>query len=195
MRSRGLRELLGRLTCLLALVTACGPSVVAPRPALLPSDQLTRRESIDQLARALFSAIQAASPERVLAPPGELDLLLPTRTRSRIEQERRHSGAQLLTLPGRPAVWSGASYAGFCAQGAREEPAGGALGLIEAAWLLDRLLVVADLGNGRSASWVEGRFLFTDHGWRALSLSRVEAPRAGHSDLDLAPCDVEQGIR
>ncbi len=195
MKSPSKSELGGWLAGMLALATACGSAVLAPRPALLPSDQLTRRESIDQLARTLFSAIQAASPERVLVPAAELDVLLPTPARSRIEQERHHSGARLFAMPGRPAVWSGASYAGSCAQGAREEPAGGALGLMEAAWLLDRLLVVADLGRGRSASWVEGRFLFTDQGWRALSLSRVEAPRAGHSDLDLAPCDVEQGIR
>ena len=192
----GGRGRIGGLVCLLALHVGCGgAAAVPPRPALLPSDQVERRESIDRLARALFSAIQAQSPEQVLVAPAELDQLLPTSTRSRIEQERRHTGAQLTALPGRAAVWSGASYAGFCAQGAREEPPGGSLGLIEAAWLLDRLLVVADLGNGRSASWVEGRFLFTDQGWRALSLSRVEAPRAGHSDLDLAPCDVEQGIR
>jgi hypothetical protein len=156
---------------------------------------VARRESLDQLARALFTAIQAEAPQQALAAPAELDELLPIQTRSRIEQERRRSGRQLSSLPGRPAVWSSASYAGFCAQGARQEPAGGSLGLMEAAWLLDRVLVVADLGNARSASWVEGRFLFTDQGWRALTLSRVEAPRAGHSDLDLAPCDVEQGIR
>jgi hypothetical protein len=147
------------------------------------------------LARALFVAIQEERPQQVLAAPAELDLLLPVGTRSRIEQERRRGGAQFARMAGRPPVWSSAAYAGFCAQGAREEPAGGSLGLPEAAWLLDRLLVVAELGNGRSASWVEGRFLFTDRGWRALTLSRVEAPRAGHSDLDLAPCDVEQGIR
>ncbi|MFT3921342.1 MAG: hypothetical protein QM778_02285 [Myxococcales bacterium] len=178
-----------------ACALGCGSSLRAPKPAVLPVDQTARRESLDQLARALFDAIRADAPEQALAPAAELDELLPSPTRTRIEQERRRPIHQAASVPGHPAVWSAASYAGFCAQGAREEPAGGALGLGGAAWLLDRLLVVADLGNGRSASWVEGRFLFTDQGWRALTLSRVETPRAGHSDLDLAPCDVEQGIR
>ena len=183
------------LAVLLVVLSSCGPAGGgALRPAELPSDQIVRRQSLDQLARALFEAIQKEQPEQVLTAPAELDQLLPVRTRSRIEQERLRNVA-FARVPGHPAVWRGASYAGFFAQGAREEPAGGSLGLSEAAWLLERVLVAADLGTTRSASWVEGRFLFTDRGWRALTLSRVEAPRAGHSDLDLAPCDVEQGIR
>jgi hypothetical protein len=56
-------------------------------------------------------------------------------------------------------------------------------------------LVVARDGQGRSASWVEGRFAYTDQGWKTLSLTRIELPRRQHSDLDLAPCDVEESIR
>ncbi len=184
------------LGCLFVVsLSSCGPArTSALRPAALPSDQTLRRESLEQLARGLFEAIRQEYPDQVLAAPAELDQLLPVHTRSRIEQERLHQVA-FTRVPGHPAVWREASYAGFCAQGAREEPAGGPLGLSEAAWTVERVLVAADLGRARSASWVEGRFLFTDRGFRALTLSRVEAPRTGHSDLDLAPCDVEQGIR
>jgi hypothetical protein len=173
---------------------SCAAHAHPLRPAVLPADQVVRRESLDLLARTLFQGIRERAPERVLAPVSELDALLPSQSRARIERERSERPAQALIAGGGQA-WSRASYAGFCAQGAREEPPGGVLGLSAPAWSLDRLLVVADVGGGRSASWVEGRFLFTDRGWRTLSLSRVEPPRAGHSDLDLAPCDVEQGIR
>jgi hypothetical protein len=193
-RDRGSRWLV--LSGLLAAaLSGCAGRANAPRPAALPSDQVVRRESLEQLARVLFTAIRDQAPEQALAPSAELDSLLPLQSRSRIEQERfqRLGG---LAHPGTSvSLWSRASYAGFCAQGAREEGPGGPLGLTQNAWLMDRVLVVAELGGSRSASWVEGRFLFTDHGWRALSLIRVEHPRAGHSDLDLAPCDVEQGIR
>jgi hypothetical protein len=63
--------------------------------------------------------------------------------------------------------------------------------------VLQRILVVARTGaNGpRSASWLEGDFVYTAQGWRALSFHRIETPRRHHADLELAPCDVEAGLR
>ncbi len=165
------------------------------RPAGLPADSSQRRESLDKLARELFDAMRAHAPERVLAPLAELDALLPVESRLRLEQERAQMDRSDTAPSGMAGAWDHASYLGFCAQGGREEPALGVLGLPEPGWILERLLVAADPGGGRSAAWVEGRFLFTNWGWRALTLRRVEPPRAHHSDLDLAPCDVEQGIR
>ena len=93
--------------------------------------------------------------------------------------------------------WGAATFAGFCAQGAREEAPRAGLGLTHAGWVLERILLVARGGAAAagSASWVEGDFVYTDRGWRVLSLRRVETPRRQHSDLELAPCDVEAGLR
>jgi hypothetical protein len=177
------------------LLLACVGGYSAPRPALLPVDQVARRQSLEQLARMLFDAMKAQSPQRALAHQQDLDALLPVSSRALVERER-HAQADRGGRGGAfPGPWSQASYAGFCVQGAREVAPGGALELDKSAWQLDRVLVVAALGQARSAAWVEGRFLFTDQGWRTLSLTRIEPPRAGHSDLELAPCDVEQGIR
>ena len=88
-----------------------------------------------------------------------------------------------------------ARYLGFCAQGAREEAPGQALGLPRPGWVLERILVVASVRGTRSAAWLEGSFVYTERGWRALSVRRVEPPRPRHSNLELAPCDVESGLR
>ena len=47
----------------------------------------------------------------------------------------------------------------------------------------------------RVAAWVEGVFIQTDGGFVAIDLHRVEDPRCEHTDLEIAPCDMEAGIR
>jgi hypothetical protein len=103
-----------------------------------------------------------------------------------------------LRLGVRPADFESfrsAEFLGICAQGARERPAGGVLGLREPTWTLERVLVVGRRPSGRRiAAWLEGIFVLTDQGLYALDLSRAEAPRWEHSDLELASCDVEVGV-
>jgi hypothetical protein len=160
----------------------------------MPVDPALRRSSLGELSLGLFEALRSGSLEHSVARGHEVDRLVEPQTRLRIERERAgHLDRGLLGSFGRD--WAGARFAGFCAQGARDEGAAGGLGLQQPAWVLERLLVVADLGGLRSAAWLEGRFVFTDQGWKTLSLTRIEQPRRRHADLDLAPCDVESGLR
>ena len=178
------------------LLSLCSGCVAAPQlsPSTMPHDAALRRGSLSALGKRLFEALRSGSINPCVATTGELDQLVVPQARLAIERERRAHGS-FATSSVFPRDWAGASYAGFCAQGAREEPAQEALGLTQRGWVLERILVVASLGNTRSASWLEGRFVYTEQGWKLLSLSQVEQPRRQHSDLDLAPCDVEAGLR
>jgi hypothetical protein len=183
----GVRWALGLWLSISACAHAAPPRALPP-----PVDAAARRESLDDLGKRLFDAIRERRIGSVLAQGDELDALLVPEARARIERERQrvvHLNLSELAQP-----WAVAQYAGFCAQGALQ---GGVVdsGLRGDGWQLDRILVVADLNRVQSASWVEGRFVFTDQGFKVLSLSRVEPPRARHADLELAPCDVERGIR
>jgi hypothetical protein len=81
-------------------------------------------------------------------------------------------------------------------QRARLEGPGPALGLRESAFVVDRLLVAGvEPGGGRVAAWVEGTFLYTDQGFFAVVLQRLETPRRDHADLDLAQCDFRLGLQ
>jgi hypothetical protein len=160
----------------------------------MPHDAELRRGSLSRLGRQLFDALRGGSIERCVASQRELDQLVKPAARLQIDRER-HAHESFAPARVFPRDWAGASYLGFCAQGAREEGRGGALGLAQPGWVLERILVVASLGATRSAAWLEGRFLYTEQGWKTLSVTRIEQPRRHHSDLDLAPCDVEAGLR
>ncbi len=160
----------------------------------MPQESGERRSTLMELSRVLFEGLRGGSLEHSVAPGSEVDRLVVPQMRFRIERERagRLDRGLLGTFR---RDWAAASFAGFCAQGAREEPAARGLGLQRPAWVLDRVLVVANLGGSRSASWLEGRFVYTAQGWKTLSLTRIEQPRRNHADLELAPCDVEAGLR
>ena len=91
-----------------------------------------------------------------------------------------------------------ARYGGVCLQDARVERSGPPFGLRESGWVFDRALVVGVTSEGpegrRVAAWVEGTFVYTTEGFGAISIVRVERPRWEHSDLELAPCDMEVGV-
>jgi len=164
------------------------------KPRTVPREAAARRESLDALARTLYAALGAGTPESTLVARRELDELLTPEGRLRAEVWRDQSGFESIRQ-----AWAEshrtAEYSGFCAQGARDEAPGGGVGLVEPGWTFNRLLLMGHDGTRRSAAWVEGVFVLTDDGFRVLGFSRIEAPRAHHADLDLAPCDVEQGIR
>jgi hypothetical protein len=155
----------------------------------LPVSLAVQREGLDALARSLFSGLRTRRVPEVLVTRGQLDELLTPQARLHVEWEREHTYAV------EARAWEAARYSGFCAQGLRREPALGGYGLRAPAWVVGRMLVVAHNGERRSASWIEGRFVYTDQGFKALSLGRMESPRAHHTDLELAPCDVEDGFR
>lgn len=183
----------GLTLSLLASTVGCA-SRVPLKPRTLPSEAIERRESLDALARSLYTALGSGEPDSCLIAPRELDELLTPEGRLRAEAWRGKGGFESTRQ-----AWAEAQrtvhYQGYCAQGAKDEPPGGGVGLVEPGWLVQRVLLVGDDGVRRSAAWVEGVFVLTDQGFRVLGFSRIEAPRAHHADLDLAPCDVEQGIR
>ena len=184
---------LGVLLCGVAFTLSCARDP-ALRPRPLPRLAAERRESIDALAARLFDGLRAGRPEELLVATGELAGMIGPEAQLRVSQQRGRPLSSFSAESFR-AAWGPARYAGFCAQGAREEAAKRGLGLRSPGWVLERLLVVAEGGLARSASWVEGEFVYTEQGWQVLNLRRIEPPRFGHADLDLAPCDVEAGIR
>jgi hypothetical protein len=184
------------MSALLAAALACAAcaSSIPLRAERLPSDATERTRSVDQLGETLFMALRSGRPRTALAPVVVLDDLLVPSARLRGERARAET-ERLGETSGWPIAWASARYAGFCAQGGRDEPALNGLGLREEAWVVSRVLLVGEAGSTRTAAWVEGAFVFTERGFQVLWFSRLEGPRAGHADLDLAPCDVERGIR
>lgn len=182
----------------LAVVLACCIAGCAhrapPRLSTPPNDHTAWKTSLNTFAASLFSALRESQLEPVLVSYADLDAFLTPTGRIRVEHERSSHRPYLLEAAAYRA-WARASYVGFCIQGTHAELANHAYGLRGDAWIVDRVLVVARRGRSRTASWVEGTFLYTDQGWKALSVSRIEPPRSHHTDLEVAPCDVEYGIR
>jgi hypothetical protein len=181
----------------LAICAGCASSGTALAPVAMPRDADARRSSLGELGKMLFEGLRGGQLRGCFANQDELEALVVPEARFRLERDRFESVERAGASDSFQRDWALASYAGFCAQGAREEAARNSLGLTRPGWVLDRILVVADLGRGRprSASWLEGAFVYTEHGWKALSFRRIEPPRLHHADLELAPCDVESGLR
>lgn len=181
----------------LAIGAGCASTAAPLAPVGMPRDATARRSHLGELGKMLFEGLRGGQLRSCFASQDELDALVVPEARFRLERDRSASVERVDTTASFQRDWAFASYAGFCAQGAREEAARNSLGLTGPAWVLDRILVVADLGQGRprSASWLEGAFVYTEHGWKALSFRRIEPPRLHHADLELAPCDVESGLR
>ena len=194
-RARVLR--LGWIALALSAWLGCAGGQPLCAPTRMPPDAELRRTSLHELGQRLFDGLRSGSMDPSFANIRELDEIVVPAARLRLERERASWAQQSFVLGPFRSDWSSASFVGFCAQGAREEPPHAGLGLTHAGWVLDRILVVArpDTSGPRSASWLEGDFVYTGLGWRVLSLRRVEPPRRHHSDLELAPCDVEAGLR
>jgi len=185
--------------CVALMLGACGPAAaggggttLASRP--LPADQNERLASVDQLGEQLYGVLTRGSLGDLWANGNDLDQLFTVNARAK-RSAGRGDASHVLAEGGWGQAWVHHPYGGFCAQGGREEPANGPLGLKEPTWVLDRVLVVAADGHRRAASWVDGLFVYTTRGWIAVDLHEAESPRPDHSDLELAPCDVQRGIR
>jgi hypothetical protein len=176
---------------------ACGaPSTSEPTvPVEVPQAKAARDRALARVGRRLFDALRRGAPERLLFDDGVLRRLLEPDAATRVAAYRLGRGAR---LDYRPAAFGGlrqSEYAGVCLQGARVEPSGTPLGLRKPGWVFDRALVAATTGSGRRlGAWVEGTFVYTNAGFGAIDLGRVEEPRWEHSDLELAPCDMEVGL-
>jgi hypothetical protein len=145
----------------------------------------------EDLGRRLHGLYRGEPETTVVLPPAELaEILVPRAAERLADQPRLDLGPAV--ADGDPL--GGARYLGVCIQGARLEPAEGPLGLRRDRWVVDRALVVGlRPGRRRVAAWVEGIFVQTVDGYRAIALQRLERPRWEHSDLDLAPCDMGSG--
>lgn len=160
-------------------------------PRVAPETASARRESIDGLGRRAWDAMAAGAPQRLLLDDLDLRTVLDPTGATRLSARRLSVVQRIGETDELPRLLAESSYAGVCLQGAREEPEGGVNGLRSPGWVFDRLLVIGRRSNGRRiAAWLEGVFLFTDAGFFALDLERVERPRWEHSDLEIAPCDL-----
>lgn len=179
---------------ILLVLGACGGETARMRPLPVPGDGPTRDAAMRAYGRELYRTLSAGEPDRLLADDVELRSLLTSEAASRYTALRMGSGMRLDARPEQFVPFQQASYGGLCLQGSRLEPKSSPLGLRADGWVFDRALVIGVQPSGRRiAAWVEGTFVYTPEGFVALELSRVEAPRWEHSDLELAPCDMEVG--
>ncbi|MDQ3037815.1 MAG: hypothetical protein M3Y87_35805 [Myxococcota bacterium] len=186
------------LACLSVSGTACGGSRArsATTPLPMPADVASRHAAMDAFGRRLHAALAAGRPIDVLLGDDELRVLLAGSAATRVAAHRAAIGMRVgddtarLTL-----ALEGTEYLGVCLQDARDEPDGATLGLRAPGWVFGRVLVAARRPGGhRIALWIDGVFVFTDAGFGALDLERIEAPRPRHSDLELAPCDMATNL-
>lgn len=181
-----LLALAGAMGCL-----GSGGARGASAPRVAPEGREERNAAVERFGRRAWGALVAGQPAHLVFDDLELRALLEPAEATRFSARRLTLAPRLGRTEELPARLAGAAYAGVCVQGARLERAGGALGLRAAAWAFDRALIIGRRAEGqRVASWIEGPFLFSDAGFGALDLERVEAPRWEHSDLELAECDV-----
>lgn len=174
------------------LVDTTPASVGSPtRCSSAPSDPVARRAAIDDVGRRAWAAMLASAPQQLLLDDMDLRVLLDSASSTRFAARRGSLERRLGPLEDLSPMLSRAEYTGLCLQGARDEPAGGVLGLNEAGWIFERLLLIGQQSGGRRvAAWIEGTFVLTDQGFYAIDLERVEQPRWEHSDLEIAPCDL-----
>jgi hypothetical protein len=163
-----------------------------------PDEHDARQVAVDELGQRAWDALRRGDPETLLYDDVALRALLEPDAATRFAARRSLTDlGSCGTPPGcaghsdPPTMLASARYVGLCVQGARLEPAGEVLGLKQEAWVLDRVLVIGSLPTGRRvAAWIEGTFVYSTHGFRAIDIERVEEPRWEHTDVEIAPCDL-----
>jgi hypothetical protein len=188
---------------LCALVLACSPSTTdvraaeGPHSCLAPPDGSPERsEALRVVGQTLYAALHEGAPEQVLFDDAAVNALLTPNAATRARALRAGLSTRLQIEPVRFQVLGDASPDAICVQGTRiAEPGDVQFGNQDRAWVFERALISGEQPGGRKvAAWVEGTFVFTDAGFGAIDLSRVEAPRWEHSDLELATCDVRVSL-
>jgi hypothetical protein len=183
------------LACLLLASCATAPPPAAVRPKPLPGDPQARELALGQIGRQLYSALADGEPERLMVDASELKSIFDPDGAMRVLELRDRGTAPGFAAAEQRAVYGGTTYDGVCFDRAREEPAGSSLGLLHKAFVFERALVVGKQpDHGTIAAWIEGMFMGTGDLVVALVLSRVEAPRRDHPDLELLHCDLIDGL-
>jgi len=182
-------------------LSACAGAQASSAPAevsrgvAMPTDPGARSQILRESGERFYAALSRGRPQATLLDELGLRRVVDDAAATRYSARRAGISLRLGVRPEAFESFRSAEFMGICGQGARERPAGGVLGLLEPTWTLERLLVVGRRPSGRRiAAWIEGIFVLTDQGLWALDLSRAEAPRWEHSDLELAACDVEVGV-
>jgi hypothetical protein len=178
-------------------LVACGGGTARVEPSAVravPSVRTQRESALQEIGRRIFAATKGARPRDLVFDDLALRTLLESEAASRYSLARDLSAERLGMRD--LAELDDTRYAGICIQDARLEPPNTFIGLREPGWVFARALVLAVRPGGRRIGWwVEGTFVYTDIGFGAVALQRIEPPRWEHSDLDIAPCDMEVGIR
>jgi hypothetical protein len=156
----------------------------------MPTELESRSAALDELGHLLFDdLVRGALRQSVLDASNLSDVLDPSAS-ARLTSHRFHTSLRGTVPRGAREQLQGTDYLGVCVQDSRDEQAHQGTGLREDAWTLRRVLVAAHVGPRRIALWVDGVFVFTDLGLRALDIERIEEPRWEHADLELVPCDM-----
>jgi hypothetical protein len=158
-----------------------------------PEDQ-PDEAAIARVGQRIYDAMVAGDPQQLLIDDAGMRRLVTAEAGERYAALRLGVGARIGDVSS--LAFDGTTYLGVCLQGARLEPADAELGLRAPAWIFERALVAGRMASGRrTAAWVEGIFVRTENGFVALDLHSAEDPRWEHTDLEIAPCDMEYGIR
>lgn len=183
------------LLCLAACAHTHGGASAPLALSPVPGGRDARATALAATGHGLYRALSAGRLDALVVDELDLRALVDGASATRFAARRRTLALRLGIQPEAFTPFRQAEYAGVCVQGARAREGGGVLGLLGPTWTADRILVVGRRPGGRRlAAWLEGVFVFTNGGFVALDLNRVEAPRWEHSDLELANCDLEVGI-
>ena len=165
-----------------------------PRP--VPAVRSERDAALSNLGRRIYTAVKRRRAHDLVFDDLALRALVEPGAASRYSMVRDVQRTRLGADADAPRALDGTRFGGICIQQARLEAAHTVVGLRSPGWVFDRALVLAvQPGGRRIAWWVEGTFVFTDAGFGAVSLERVETPRWEHSDLELATCDMQVGMQ
>jgi hypothetical protein len=175
----------------LVLLLACASTPAPPHAAQPLPHAGAADAALSACGARLHAALGQGQPARVLLDGSGLSRVLLPEAESRVLAQRAPLRAPGYVADTKSSLWSGSRFAEICVQQGREEPPNGALGLRAPGFVFERALLVGrELDGGLLAAWVEGVFVYTDAGFYALSLERVEPPRRDHSDLELAVCEL-----
>ena len=174
------------------LVAACGSGPPVWQLKAVPEDRDVRDAVLIETGRMIYRSLVEGNLRGLHVPSEHLPDLVDANTASRLERARQVYALGPQPEPRSYLAFRQNPFQGVCLQHARIEPPGSVLGLRAPAWVFDRILVIGGRQT-RFAAWVEGTFVFTSEGFRALVLNRAENPRWEHADLELATCDLRAG--
>jgi len=168
------------------------PAEVARAPRELPPQGDARDAVVARFGERLFAALAAGAPGDLLYDDEAVAVLLTPESATRVRALR---ATRVDADPAQLRRFAETEYLGVCLQGARHEPAHGSVGAVAPTWVVGRALVVGRKPNGqRLGAWVEGTFVYSNVGFGAVDLRRVESPRWEHSDLEIATCELSVGL-